>query len=160
MAVGGVSNHHSERSSDMISFIVPAIPVAQPRQRHRVLTAGDRTFAHNYTPAKSPVNDFKATVRMAAQEAFDGAPPFDGAVELTAAFVMPRPKSKIWKTRAMPRENHTSKPDVDNLLKSLKDALSGIAWRDDAQVWRIIASKSVASGSEAPHVLVVILEWP
>lgn len=47
----------------MIVMNVPGVPVAQPRQRHRVI-AGN---VSNYTPASSPVNAFKATVRLAWQ---------------------------------------------------------------------------------------------
>lgn len=39
---------------------------------------------------------------------------------------------------------HTSKPDVDNLVKAIKDALNGIAYRDDSQVCQIHARKQYA----------------
>ena len=48
----------------MIAFTVPALPVAQPRQRHRVASIGGRMVAQNYTPTKSPANEFKATVNI------------------------------------------------------------------------------------------------
>lgn len=139
----------------MISFRVNAVPVAQPRQRHRVLTVGGRTFAQNYVPAKHPVQDFKASVRMAASAAHSGAP-IEGPIFLRAVFVFPRPKRLIWKSRAMPRERHASKPDVDNALKSVKDALTGLLWRDDAQVCSVKASKWYASGDESPRVEISI----
>jgi Holliday junction resolvase RusA-like endonuclease len=39
----------------------------------------------------------------------------------------------------------TGKPDLDNSIKLLMDALNGIAWRDDAQVVRLIAGKRYAT---------------
>jgi len=142
----------------MIRFHVPAVPVAQPRQRHRVLTAAGRTFAHNFTPAKHPVQAFKATVRLAFQTTVQ---PHEtalaiGPVGLYLTFVLPRPKSLTWKKRAMPRLWHTSKPDTDNLAKAVKDALTGLAWKDDSQVCFVEARKLYAAGDESPGVLVEI----
>lgn len=139
----------------MIRFVIPCVPVAQPRQRHRVLEVRGRTFAQNYTPRNHPVNAFKASVQMAVAQAFSGAP-MSGPVALWVKFVMPRPQRLQWKTRQMPRQPHTSKPDVDNLAKALKDAMTGLVWRDDSQICHIEASKCIASGSESPHVEVCI----
>ena len=36
---------------------------------------------------------------------------------------------------------HIKKPDLDNLLKFTKDCLNGVVWKDDAQVFSIIAEK-------------------
>lgn len=139
----------------MIRFTVCAVPIAQPRQRHRVLTVGGRTFAQNFTPAKHPVQSFKATVRLAATEAYKG-PPIDGPLSLRLVFVLPRPKRMIWKSRPMPREAHASKPDWDNLGKALADALTGLCWRDDSQISSVQVEKWIAAGDEQPCVMVEI----
>lgn len=34
------------------------------------------------------------------------------------------------------------KPDIDNIVKAVADALNGVAYKDDAQVTEIVASKS------------------
>lgn len=138
-----------------IRFSVPAIPVAQPRQRHRVAVANGRAFARNYTPGKHPVNAFKASVRHEFVVAYQG-PPLDGPLRLAVLFVMPRPGRLVWKTRPMPRAWAEPKPDTDNLVKAVKDSLNGLAWRDDSQVCLLNAAKVYASGDEAPHVEVVI----
>ena len=141
----------------VIDFTVPAIPVAQPRQRHRVVTFAGHTVAANYTPAKAPVNAFKASVRQAFADAYQG-PPLDCPVFVRLVFVFPRPSNRIWKTRAMPREPHAKKPDVDNVFKSLADSLNGLLWIDDSQVVTLCATKWIASGDEQPHVEVRIEE--
>lgn len=143
----------------MIRFHVPAVPVAQPRQRHRAVTINGRTITQNYTPAKHPVQDFKASVRQAF-EAVASGPPIEGAVSLIIVFIMPRPKGMVWKSKPMPRKRHVSKPDIDNLVKGLKDALKGLAWRDDSQVSGLTAVKLIAAGDERPGVQVVIEEVP
>lgn len=140
---------------NIIQFTVPAVPVAQPRQRHRIATINGRAMAMNYTPAKDPVNAFKATVRMAAAEAMTG-PPLNGPLRVDMAFVFPRQKSKVWKSKPMPRYPHVQKPDRDNLAKSAQDCLNGLAWVDDAQICAGEIEKWHASGDEQPHVLITI----
>lgn len=141
----------------MIRFTVPAVPVAQPRAR---ATVGPSGHARVYEPKQHPVVAFKATVRTAFCSAYDG-PPIAGPVQCDLVFVMPRPKSMIWKTKPMPRVAHIKKPDRDNLDKAVMDALTGLAWRDDCQVCCGTIQKVVASGSEQPHVEVSIgcLDW-
>lgn len=132
------------------------MPIAQPRQRHRIVAAGGRTFAQNYTPTKHPVQDFKATVRMALRKVYDGAPPLEGPIFLRLLFLMPRPGRLIWKSRPMPRVPHIGRPDLDNLEKSVVDALTGQAWRDDSQVCEVSMRKDYAAGDEQPAVYVEI----
>ena len=38
----------------------------------------------------------------------------------------------------------TKTPDIDNLLKTVLDGLNGVAFRDDAQVCEVVASKRYA----------------
>ncbi len=137
----------------MISFTVPGLPVAQPRQRHRIIPG--KAFVQNYTPTKAPVNEFKAAIRLAFAAAFGGGP-FAGPLSLSVLFVFPRPKNMVWKSRPMTREYHAKKPDADNLLKSLKDALKGLAWLDDSQVSTVTATKIIAAGGEQARTEVVI----
>lgn len=140
-----------------IHFTVPTIPVAQPRQRHRVVSSGGRTFASNYTPKNDPVNAYKAAVQLAAREAYSG-PPLDGPLALLAIFVFPRPKAMRWKTKPMPRVPHCGKPDADNLIKSLTDALNGLTIVDDSRFASVVAAKWIAEGDEQPHCVVTISE--
>lgn len=140
----------------MIEFTIHAIPVAQPRQRHRVVTVGGRAMAMNYTPARDPVMAFKASCQIAASEAL--ASPLTGPVQLWLTFIFPRPKSLTRKRGANPRVWKTTKSDIDNLQKSLCDALNGIAWVDDSQVCWVNAQKLIAAADELPRVEVRINE--
>ena len=133
-------------------------PVAHPRQRHRIVR-GDKPWVHNYTPTKAPVNAFKAAAQTAFAAAHDAAP-FDGPVWMEVLLLFPRPQSMMWKKRKMPRTWHAKKPDLDNVVKSLKDALSGLAWRDDSQVCMLVVKKQVAAGHEQPSVDVWIGSVP
>ncbi len=111
----------------------------------------------NFTPSKHPVQDFKASVRMAARQAYQGAP-LAGPIRIVATFVMPRPGRLRWKTRPMPRCLHASKPDIENVAKAIFDALTGLAWNDDAQIAITTLTKVYAAGDEQPCVEVEIWE--
>lgn len=152
------------RKSMRITFVVPAVPIAQPRQRHRVITAHGKTFAQNYTPKRDPVNIFKAAVQLAASQAYSG-PPLDGPLKCELLFVLPRPKKKpAWIKKGMyeygtwklgMRVPAIGKPDRDNLMKSVQDSLNGW-WRDDAILYDGVTSKWLAGTNEQPHVEVTI----
>lgn len=140
-----------------IEFTVPGVPVAQPRQRHRVVKqAGGKVFVQNYTPTQAPVNAFKAACAMAARQAYSG-PPVSLPIKCKMVFVMPRPSRLIWKSRPMPREPFVAKPDRDNLEKAVGDALSGIIWVDDRQIYAGPVEKWIAAGDEQAHTLVTVV---
>lgn len=141
--------------SGEIAFEVPGAPVGQPRQRHRVVTSGGRSFATNYTPRNDPVQGYKAAVQLAARNAMNGGPLFEGPVELAATFVLPRPKALCWKRRPTPRQPAARKPDADNLLKALLDALRGVVYGDDAQVYAVRLVRLYAAGGEPPATFVM-----
>ena len=72
----------------------------------------------------------------------------DASVRLTVAFYLPRPK-KFQKRGMNPA--HVTKPDLDKLLRSVKDALKSVAWHDDSQVVDVVAIKRYAGIDDAPH---------
>lgn len=66
-----------------------------------------------------------------------------GPIAVEVRFYLPRGSS-------VKRERPSVKPDIDKLLRATFDALTGIAWSDDAQVVEVTASKFyVAPGGEA-----------
>lgn len=131
----------------MIHIHIPAVPVAQPRQRHAVMGGSVRSYMLN----THPIAAFKASVRLAASQAYSG-PPMDGPLIVSLVFVFPRPKGMVWKRREMPRAYKVGRPDADNLAKSVLDSLNGLLWIDDSQVVDLRVRKYVAAGDEAAHV--------
>lgn len=147
-------------ASTQICIDVAAIPVGQPRPR--ASTIGGFVRVHEPTSVKTatgrkphPILAFKAAIKHEAKLAYTGSP-LDGPIRIDCIFVFPRPKSMIWKRRPMPRIPHTSKPDTDNVVKAVKDALTGIVWRDDSQVYQEFSTKWIASGEEQPRTIVMI----
>ncbi len=67
-----------------------------------------------------------------------------GACQLRVAITVEPPKSWPKGLRADACNQvifPTSKPDLDNCVKLIGDALNGIAWLDDSQVVQVIATK-------------------
>jgi Holliday junction resolvase RusA-like endonuclease len=132
-------------------FVVPGEPVAQPR----VKAVNQGGFTRVYTPATA--KPYKDAVRMVAMGHWR-IPPCNGPVSVHINFLFPRPKSKTWKRRAMPRLPHAKKPDLDNLAKAVLDALNGLVFSDDSQVVHLVLRKSYVAGDEEPHTVIVIKE--
>ena len=71
----------------------------------------------------------------------------DGPVDITLTFILPRPASVSVAKRPMP----CCKPDLDKLERAVLDALTGIAYQDDAQVVALIATKRYTTGPDGTH---------
>jgi Holliday junction resolvase RusA-like endonuclease len=143
-----------------IVFSLRTLPIAQPRQRTRTVVAHGKVFGQNYTPAKHPVNAFKAELAFAAQQTYKGSP-LTGPLAVELVFIFPRPQRLIWKSKPMPREWHTGRPDSENVAKACLDSLTGICWADDSQVCDLHIVKWIAAGHDAadgPGVSVSIEE--
>lgn len=69
----------------------------------------------------------------------------EGTVYLKLSFIMPITKSwakyKIQQLRDGQEFPHTKTPDLDNLIKFVKDCLTGLIWKDDKQVYQVMATK-------------------
>lgn len=137
----------------MIEFTVYGEPVAQGRPRFS--TAGG--FVKAYDPAKS--GDYKQFVKLAARE-FAPASLLEGPIKMKLVVYrsMPGYLSKSPKKAAAAEAGEvvpTSKPDIDNYLKGVKDALKGVIWKDDSQVVEVYALKRY---SARPRIELKIIE--
>lgn len=137
-----------------ILFEVNTLPVAQPRQRHRIVERKrGKSFVQNYTPKSAPVNNFKKCVQDACKKVFHGKP-VECPLRINLLCIFPRPSNKVWKTRPMPPYPKLSKPDKDNLEKSVFDALNGILYKDDSQIISGDTIKIIGRGSDEPRIIV------
>lgn len=122
----------------MIAFTLSIIPTAQARARHGVVKGRSMTFKFGAQRANEQTLDALLAPHAPAS-------PLDGGVVLEFRAVFPPPKSASKKARAaMLRgiESHTKKPDLDNLTKQLKDAMTRLQfWHDDRQVVRLACEK-------------------
>lgn len=138
------------KMTDTIAFTIPGEPVAKGRARSTplmrngkpVIGAGGRPIVTQYTPDKTA--RYENLVKLAAQQAMDGQPPAEGAVALVVQAYMGIPASwsqKKQRAAALGEVTPTKRPDLDNIVKAIKDGANGVTWRDDAQVVDVRASK-------------------
>lgn len=114
-----------------IDLVIYGEPVAQGRPKFS--TAGG--FARAYDPAKSRA--YKDYIRLAAAQQMQGKSLLDGALAMSIRVYRPIPKSMSKKKATLAEEGKirpVTKPDLDNYVKAVKDALKGICWHDDSQV--------------------------
>jgi Holliday junction resolvase RusA-like endonuclease len=55
---------------------------------------------------------------------------------------------------------HASAPDIDKLCRAVLDALTSVAWVDDRQVARLVASKRWPDEGEAPGASIRVHRLP
>lgn len=106
-----------------------------------------------FTPADT--RSYETALAWAGKEAMRGAKPIESPLTVVVVAHMPIPMSWSQKRQRMALAGETrptSKPDTDNLLKTL-DALNGIVWRDDAQ---IVDVRCVKIYSERPRLVVTV----
>lgn len=133
----------------MVKVVIPGAPRGKERPRH---TRTGVVFTPKATRA------YETLIGMMGKLAMSGTPIMSGPVRLTIVASFPIPASYSAKRRAaclMGSERPAKKPDMDNVIKIICDGLNGIAWKDDAQVVEVTASKTYA---ELPSVTVYIEE--
>ena len=122
----------------------------KPKGRPRFTKTG-----HAYTPKTT--QDYEKLIREFYIE--NTTDFYDCAIQIKLVFNMPIPKSTTKKQKTMIEAGvikYTKKPDVDNLIKSVTDALLGIAYSDDSLITKITAEKRYTFSE--PGTLMIIVE--
>lgn len=76
---------------------------------------------------------FENALRILARSEYKGKP-LDEPLEIWLTFAFRKPKRPKF-----PR--HAVKPDLDNLVKAITDALEGILWVNDSRIHLLVAKK-------------------
>lgn len=144
-----------------IEFTIYSVPVAQPRQRNRIFKSKKtgKLIAGNYTPGDDPVNAYKYHLSTTAKEAMNSLlnkAPFEGPLGMKLEVYLPRPKRLDGKKGSFCATWHSGKKDVDNLFKSVADALTGVVYRDDGQICNATIQKFYHERDGWPRVYVKI----
>lgn len=111
-----------------VTFAVPGKPYA--KKRHRIGMIAGRARAFN--PKENATAE--GSIGNLAAKHFPAPIMGPVAVEVVATFAIPKSWSKKKAAEHM-HQPHCQKPDGDNILKAVKDALNRIAWADDGQVY-------------------------
>lgn len=131
----------------MIKLHIPVEPMGAVRMTGR---------GKYIKPAAQRYLAYKSRIQWLAKQQIKGAFFPTGALEVRITFFMPIPKSwsNVKKADAL-WKYHTKKPDADNMVKGVFDALNKIAWNDDNQVAKVTATKVYG---DDPGVEVLIRE--
>lgn len=126
-----------------LTFTVYGVP--QPKGSARAFVP--KGWSRAIVTSDNPKNKgWQQLVAEAACQALNGQTFYtDGPVRLTVVFYLPRPKSLPKRVAA-----HLKKPDLDKLVRSVKDALTKVVWQDDAQVTELNAVKRYAEDQDPP----------
>jgi len=136
-----------------VTLTVTGHPVAKGRGRAVQTPNGPRI----YTPKKTA--QFEQDVRQVARAEMQYADPMYGPVSIVfKAFFAPPSSWPNWKQEAALAGAlaHTAKPDVDNLVKTAQDAMNGIVFVDDQNIFRMFVLKGY---STSPHISVRVDEY-
>ena len=122
----------------VLQFHVPGKPVGKGRPRIGKVGAHARMF----TPEKRA--NYEGLVAYAVEQALGGASLLEGAchVKLGIDSQIPASWSATKQRAAAAGEiRPVSKPDADNVIKAIFDAMNGVVWKDDVQAVEIAVSK-------------------
>ena len=141
-----------DKKEKKLIFTVPGKPRGQGRPR----------FGNGHAYKKGEDTAYEAEIAKAAHDAAAEAgvtlPVSDDergvSLRVDANFAVPSSKPKWWKLGAYgDRIRPRTKPDMDNIIKAVMDALNGVVWEDDSHVTCLWAFKSY---DRQPHLFVSI----
>jgi len=121
-----------------IDLIIEGEPIGKGRPR--VTSRG--SFAHAYTPIRT--KNYEKLIQNTFLSNYTYEDILQGPIEanLTAYFSIPSSVPKKKKSILLNNyEKHTKKPDIDNVIKSVFDALNNLAFVDDSNIIKLTANK-------------------
>ena len=127
-------------SPQALAFEVQGVPAPQGSTRGFLVGGKVRI-----TTANRGLSVWRRLVSDVAQQHAPN-PLWEGPLTVTLLFRLPEPQRLRRRRRAWPDR----RPDLDKLCRACLDSLTGIVWRDDAQVVRLEASKNYG----APGVMI------
>ena len=126
-------------------------PMAQPRARAVARVINGVPIANVYgAPKRHPIHGFKQAVLRSARAAH-GSPMLCEPLRVDIVAIFKRPKSI---KRPAGRLMKTTKPDADNVIKAILDALNGVWWQDDKFICQLNYSAWISALNEEPHLIV------
>ena len=113
-----------------------------PRGKGRPRTSVRGGFARIYTDINT--RNYEASIAKIAALHMRGRAPFDGPLSVSLRFRLAPPKSMSKRDRARVLagdEAYVGRYDVDNMAKSILDAMNNIIYTDDVNIMRLWAEK-------------------
>lgn len=127
-------------------LLVRGIPQAQGTARAFV-AGGKARIATDSNRPNSPIGSWRQAVNAEARRVYGDEPASRGPIRIEAELTWPRPLAHFRAgkpdrgLRADAPTWKASKPDPDKAARALLDALTGVAYVDDAQVVELVIRK-------------------
>ena len=140
-----------------LSFIILGDPRPLALKRPRAVSIGGHARVYDPTANRNAKEQIKtAAIAQGGQP----AAPAECPLGMTVKVFVPIPKSWSKKkqhaaTSETPTIFPTTRPDLDNIIKTVADALQHVFFRDDAQLCTVRASKYY---SKCPKLVVTIYQ--
>lgn len=153
----------------LLDLVIPGQPCGKARHRTRVVPKDGKAFVSTYVDPKDKNVTWERFASAIFAEAWAGRSPIEGIPVLVFVEAVATRPNGIPKTLGRGRLWRLSKPDGDNVLKGICDALvEGGVVRDDKICARKLVDSFTAADSEAPHTRVrleeleplAITPWP
>ncbi len=129
-----------------ITFQVYGKPATAGSKKAYAFKRKDGSLGANVTADDPKALLWRNAVAVAAHEAYDG-PLLTGPIILEVRIEFPRPGVHFGKGRnadklkpSAPRW-HIQKPDLGKLVRAIEDALKGVLFRDDSQIFHHVTGK-------------------
>ncbi|MEK4425894.1 RusA family crossover junction endodeoxyribonuclease [Solibacillus sp. FSL K6-1523] len=122
----------------MIQFTVPG--AVQAQERPRFSRAGNGVRTHDAPKSRN----YKELVKLVAWENKPQEPIMEPIRLKVDVFIVPPKKYHTKPKQALIDSGElrpTTKPDLDNLVKGIKDGCTKIIWHDDAQIVEMVVRK-------------------
>ncbi len=138
-----------------VRAMIPGDPVAWARTGQRRLPGGQIVRFEN-----PKVRSYKAVLQQHLQQAMEvrgqRAPLFDGPVRVTIIARWSLARSHHRKRTPVPAGWRGGRPDIDNIVKLVLDAGTGLLWNDDDQVAHLAVVKLTAAQGDAAFLGVAV----
>jgi crossover junction endodeoxyribonuclease RusA len=134
----------------MFEFRVYGVPAPQGSKTAFVRGGRAVVVDGSSTTGRQKLSSWRAEVAREAVNVGNGEPLL-GPVGVEINFVMPKPQSapkgKVFCDK---------KPDIDKLIRSTFDSMTGVLYKDDSQIVQVKATKVYASPEEPPGAFIRI----
>lgn len=139
----------SEPTKGPLALPARVVVPGEMRGKGRPRFAKRGNFVQAYTDTRTETAE--NWVKSCALDQLGRFQPLDGplivSIEITVAVAASWSKKK--QAQALAGQiRPTGKPDLDNCVKLIADALNKIVWQDDSQIVRLIASKRYGAAAE------------
>jgi crossover junction endodeoxyribonuclease RusA len=119
----------------VIDFAVRGMPQVQGNMR----AVGSRVFSKR----KPELDAWRDAIATEARDAMADRPLILEALYVVLSFRLQRPKGHTGRRGLLPSAPAypTGRPDLDKLIRAALDAMTGVVWADDSQVFIVHAEK-------------------